>query len=215
MDWFPLVKPHTIESPRWSTKHNVDLLEKLTAPLIDPAADHCEPERGVQLLTLGLDLVYVSSSTTLTVLHSALDTPLPGAKSPQQTPIAGKAALIPTISDIQVFETQLSVFGLCVGSGNCVYAHTLYSVFILSKEEETEKIEIVEEEEEDKKMSSKYSLRLLYSTEDQILDFREVDGVLHVLTTSQLFTSPQPGIEQVGNYFKVYSFAKLLLSHSI
>ena len=169
MDWIPAVKSHQISQYRWSNKHPVSIIQDLISPHVDNQ-DTSDLLPGVQIAGIGRDLVYVSSNNTVTVLLNVLESRDPEqcvARTCEKTEIAREVAILPNVADVQVFETQLSVCGISVGSDTFVILRTMYHVILL------------------RKINGKYELELLHDSKEHILSVIEGhDRNIYILTTS-------------------------------
>ena len=181
MDYIPAIKLHKDTELRWSNKHSISTLQDLISPYIDQL-DSREVSPGVQIAAAESDLIYVSSENSVTVLLGALGckTEIKGevdhikTESEEdmihnKTELAKDVVLIPAVSDIQVFQTQLSVMGVSVGSDNTVILHTMYHVILLRKTDD------------------KYEEEILYTSEEHILSAMEGEsGDIYIVTVSTL-----------------------------
>ena len=180
MDYIPAIKLHKDTEFRWSNKHSISTLQDLISPYIDQL-DSREVSPGVQIAAAGSDVIYVSSENSVTVLLGALEckTEIEGevvhikTESEEavsnKTELAKDVVLIPAVSDIQVFQTQLSVMGVSVGSDNTFILHTMYHVILLRKTDD------------------KYEEEILYTSEEHILSAIEGEsGVIYIVTVSTL-----------------------------
>ena len=87
---------------------------------------------------------------------------------PLRSDLAHQVCLLPSVTDIQVFETQLAVSGI-YSVGDNLIVHTMYHVFCFSKSD------------------SKYTQHLLYSSQDHVLSVTaQTNGYVHILTVSRL-----------------------------
>ena len=181
MEYAPAVKIHQDSQFHWSNKHSVSTLQDLIAPYTDQL-DSREVSPGVQIAAVGCDLIYVSSENSVTVLLGALNCKTevkreevlvktePESKvHPDKSELAKDVVLMPAVSDIQVFQTQLSVMGISEGSDNSVILHTMYHVILL------------------RKTDNKYQEETLYTSEEHILSAMAGEGgCLYIVTVSAL-----------------------------
>ena len=92
--------------------------------------------------------------------------------TPERSDLAREVSLLPTVSHIQVFETQLAVAGVhSNGHKHCI-VHTMYHVFVFTKT-----------------CAHVYTQRTLYTSPDHVLSVvMAPDNIVHILTVSRVVT---------------------------
>ena len=175
MEWKPAVRSHNIHSYRWSNKHPVDIIENLVSPHIEPQ-DSRDLLPGVLIAHNGSDIIYASSENTVTVLLKLTGPELISSETGEKTDVARDVALLPNITHVQVFETQLSVTGISVGCNNTVIICTMYHVILL------------------RKIFGKYEKQLLHESDEHVLStFEGHDKSIYILTISTISVSGEEG----------------------
>lgn len=162
--WTPLVKPHSFSVLRCSNRHDVDMYQNLITDFITPRDTHPCLSR-VQVVAFQNDIIYVSSDSTVTVLHSVLSD---DSKNKCQSELAQQITLVSHASDIQVFETKLSVMDMAPAD-NYVLLHTMYQVIKLTK------------------YDYKYTMETVSTSEEHILGLTiGGNGAIYTLSSSRL-----------------------------
>eukprot|EP00116_Pleurobrachia_bachei_P004415 sb/3464677/ len=169
----PCVIPHKTKSLRWSEKHDLDLLSD--ALLSDTSSN---PESSSLSLTPRLigetwlgDLIYVSSSNTVTILEVS------GDRTPDE--VTSTVVLLPGVTAISVFETQLPVIHI-VSDYNSTYLHTMYTVFQLIS-------------------LPRYSLVPVYKSDVPVFNITITSDTVLVLTATSVLQISTNGVETASD----------------